>query len=265
MSGFDPAWLALREPVDHRSRNAALLEAVAARFAGREAITIIDLGCGTGSNLRALAPRLVGRQRWTLVDHDPALLTAARARTSDTRAARVLEVTFVQANLAADLDRALGEAPDLVTAAALFDLVSTAFIDRFVAAVTERRAAFYTVLTYDGMERWDPPHAADAAVHAAFLRHQARDKGFGPAAGPAATQALVSAFLARGYRVVTGDSPWVLGADDAELIAANAAGIAQAARESGEAPEADVEAWLAARRVATACIVGHQDLLAVPA
>ena len=80
MSGFDPAWLSLREPVDHRSRNAALLEAVAARFAGRDAIAVVDLGCGTGSNLRALAASLPRRQSWRLVDRDPALLGAARER-----------------------------------------------------------------------------------------------------------------------------------------------------------------------------------------
>jgi len=265
MSGFDPAWLSLREPVDHRSRNAALLEAVAARFAGREAIAVVDLGCGTGSNLRALAPLLDGRQRWRLVDHDPALLSAAKAGISAEVAARQIEVAFVQADLSTELDPVLGDGPDLVTAAALFDLVSAEFIDRFAAAVTERRAAFYTVLSYDGTERWEPPHPADAAIHGAFLRHQTRDKGFGPAAGPAATQALVSAFLGRGYRIATGDSPWVLGPEDAALMAANASGIAQAARETGEVNDGDVDAWLVARRTATACIIGHQDLLAVPA
>jgi SAM-dependent methyltransferase len=265
VSGFDPAWLELREAADHRARNGALLDAVAARFADREAITIVDLGCGTGSNLRALAPRLAGRQRWTLVDHDPALLSAAKSRVSAAIAGRDIEVAFVQADLVADLDRALGSAPDLATAAALFDLASAAFIDRFAEAVAARRAAFYTVLTYDGTERWEPPYESDAAVHAAFLRHQGRDKGFGPAAGPAATQALVSAFLARGYRVAAGDSPWVLGSDDAPLIAANAAGIAGAARETGELGHREIDAWLAARRTATSCIIGHQDVLAVPA
>jgi SAM-dependent methyltransferase len=265
VTGFDPAWLALREGADHRARNRALLDAVAARFAGRATITVVDLGCGTGSNLRALAPRLTGRQRWTLVDHDPALLSAAKTRVSGEFDGPDVEVAFAQADLSADLDGALGAAPDLVTAAALFDLVSAAFIDRFADAVAQRRAAFYTALTYDGTEGWHPPHAADAAIHGAFLRHLGGDKGFGPAAGREATQALVSAFLARGYRVATGDSPWILGHNDAALIAANAAGIAQAARDTGGVPDADVDAWLAARRTAAACTIGHQDLLAVPA
>lgn len=260
MSGFDPAWLDLREPADHRARNRALLEAVAARFAGRESVAVVDLGCGTGSNLRALSPHLPTRQRWTLVDNDPALLAAARARTAREDSPRV---TVLEADLASDTGRVLADAPDLVTAAALFDLASVAFIERFADAVATRGACFYTVLSYDGRHAWDEPHPADAAVHAAFLAHQARDKGFGPAAGPEATVTLVRAFLARGYRVVTGDSPWVLGPDDAALIAALMEGVADAVRETGAVPEPELSAWLAARRAAP-CVVGHQDVLALP-
>ena len=77
VSRFDERWLALREPCDHAARSGAL----AARFV--EAVgpspRLVDLGAGTGSNLRYLAPRLPTAQRWLLVDHDPALLRQARA------------------------------------------------------------------------------------------------------------------------------------------------------------------------------------------
>ena len=55
MSGFSADWLTLREPADHRARNPALVEALARHLGGR-AVRVTDLGCGTGSNLRALAP-----------------------------------------------------------------------------------------------------------------------------------------------------------------------------------------------------------------
>lgn len=73
VSGFDPTWLALREPADHRSRNQDVADALAARFALRDSVNVVDLGCGTGSNLRAMAELLPKNQSWTLVDHDPAL------------------------------------------------------------------------------------------------------------------------------------------------------------------------------------------------
>ena len=73
MSGFSSDWLKLRESADHRARNQELLAKLAACFAEREAILVADLGAGTGSNLRAIAPHLPSRQQWVLVDHDPVL------------------------------------------------------------------------------------------------------------------------------------------------------------------------------------------------
>jgi len=153
MSGFSSEWLALREAVDHRSRNPALRSKLAARFADRDDIFVVDLGAGTGSNLRAVAPVLPARQQWILIDHDPALLTTAFetiAQWSDSSHAvatgleistggKSLLIEFRQADLAAE-PAAWGDAsPDLVTAAALFDLVSEAWIDRFVVALARAR------------------------------------------------------------------------------------------------------------------------------
>ena len=80
MSGFAPEWLDLREGADHRSRNRKLERALAKHFDGWRPVTVVDLGCGTGSNLRATSPLLGPEQYWTLVDHDQALLDAAAQR-----------------------------------------------------------------------------------------------------------------------------------------------------------------------------------------
>src|SRR5436190_1876555 len=125
MAGFSPDWLALREPADHRARNAGLAAQVTAFLAGRDPVRIVDLGCGTGSNLRALAPHLGPRQHWTLVDVDAALLEAARGALDAWRTTAPgidLTIEFARADLNAELDRVLAPGADLVTAAALFDL-----------------------------------------------------------------------------------------------------------------------------------------------
>src|SRR5215510_5410508 len=80
MSGFSADWLDLREPADHRSRNRKLALALAKHFDGWRPITVVDLGSGTGSNLRATAPLLGPEQHWTLVDIDTGLLDAAVER-----------------------------------------------------------------------------------------------------------------------------------------------------------------------------------------
>ncbi len=276
MSGFSPDWLALREPVDHRSRDAALAVRVSSLFAARSDVSVVDLGCGAGSNIRATYKLLPATQDWTLVDYDARLLAVARQRLAawaDTctdagerldlvKAGKRLHVGFRQADLTQDLDAALGPAPDLVTASALFDLCSEAFIAAFAKAVVARKAAFYTVLTYDGLQTWTPAHAADAAMAAAFHAHQKTDKGFGRSAGPDAPAALARAFREAGVEVHEGNSPWRLGAADQRLIDDLAIGFAGAVAEHATVPANVVAAWRAQKR--TGAVVGHKDTLAVP-
>jgi len=278
VSGFSADWLALREPADHAGRNGDVLAALAAHFAGREEVAVIDLGCGTGSNLRATAAHLPARQRWLLVDNDPALLAAARVRlgqwAEDGEEARdalrlrhrgcELEVSFRHADLASDLEDVLAAEANLVTAAALFDLVSAAWIERFAGVVAKRRAAVYAALTYDGVEIWTPPHPADAEILAAFNDHQRSDKGFGPSAGPQAPAALARAFGAFAYDVRTGDSPTPFDKDgDAAVIRDIVECVSAAARDVGQVPASRIAEWVAARAGAS-CTIGHTDLLALP-
>lgn len=277
---FSPEWLALREPVDRRARDPRLAEQLRAHFADRVGIRVVDLGCGTGSNLRGTFQLLPDRQEWTLVDHDPELLTAARTALSawadrsepETRGTDGLTVwksdkrlciRFRQADLNASLDQALGASADLVTASAFFDLCSATFIGRLAAAVTARKAAFFTVLTYNGQQDWAPRHPADAHMLRAFVAHQAGDKGFGPAAGPSAPPALGATFQSAGYAVCEGDSPWRLGDGDRKLISELAAGFAAAVAETGQVDAATIAAWSAVAR--SAATVGHTDTLALPA
>jgi len=277
MSGFSTEWLALREPVDHRSRNAELAQTLSARFQSHDAIDVVDLGCGTGSNLRATAPLLPDAQNWTLVDYDERLLAAARetlaawADTSSTDGAililvkgrKRLRVQFRQADLNADLEGALGDKTHLVTASAFFDLCSVKFIKAFARAVAERRAVFHTVLTYNGIQRWVPRQPGDNAMIAAFHAHQLTDKGFGLSAGPTAPAHLADAFRLWDYSVLEGDSPWHLGPSDKALVTELATGFAAAVRETRRVDAKTIDAWLGIAR--TGAEVGHTDTLATPA
>jgi hypothetical protein len=154
--------------------------------------------------------------------------------------------------------------PDLVTAAALFDLVSESWIERFTTALAAGRIPFYTVLTHNREISWRPPHMSDAEVIEAFERHFSSDKGFGPSVGGAASQMLGEKLRAAGYEVMRAPSPWVLGERDRALIAELAAGWAKAVRETGTVQESVIVDWQRARTNAAACRVGHEDLLALP-
>lgn len=277
MSGFDAKWLDLREPADHRSRSEDLAKMLAREFGLRRHISVLDMGCGTGSNLRGTAPWLCDDQHWTLVDNDRALLSAAQARLSAWaersercgselvlhKGGKRIAVQLLRADLARDLDRVCAAAkPQLVTASALFDLASAEFISEMAAEVVRCRAAFYTVLTYNGRQRWSPKHDADAAMASAFRAHQTRDKGFGDAAGPMAPGLLLAAFDAAGYSVTEGDSAWRLEEGDEDLIAELIPGFAAAVRETGLVPAEKMASWLKVAR--TGALVGHTDTLALP-
>ena len=243
--GFSADWLALREPADHAARDGGLL-AAAAQVAGP---VIVDLGCGTGSTRRAFGG-LPGGAAWRMVDADEGLLRLAGG-----------EGFCLDLN---DVEALPLEGAGLVTASALFDLVSAEWVERFVARVAGLRLPVYAALSYDGVMAWEPALPEDAAVTAAFNRHQGGDKGFGPALGPKAADHLAARLRAAGYAVREADSPWRLGPDQAALQAELLGGIAQAA---GEAGCAGADAWLAARRAMLEqgeCQIGHRDLLALP-
>lgn len=278
MAGFSPDWLALREPADHAARNPQVLAAVGAHFAAKASLTIVDIGCGTGSNLRGSYAALPARQHWTLVDHDPALLALARetlTRWADeareqgeelvlAKGGKTITVDTRQVDLTRDLEWVLGWQPDLVTAAALFDLTSKRWIERFVAALASQRLPLYTVLTYDGRETWTPPHPSDARMLTAFKHHQQSDKGFGPATGPRATDIMAEAFRKSGFAVSIGDSAWRLDDRYRALAAELAQGVAQAVLETGHVDPGAVADWLAARRPAASALIGHHDFWARP-
>jgi SAM-dependent methyltransferase len=276
MSGFDAGWLALREPVDHASRHAGLAAQVREHFAGRESLVVVDLGCGTGSNLRALAPSLPPRQHWHLIDGDTALLAAARQWLSDWaddarstadgvelhKDGHWVEVSFECANLVTrDLDFAdLGAG--LITAAALFDLVSKDWLERLIACSARRRVPLYSVLNYDGTARWQPENPLDASVVAAFARHQRGDKGFGTALGPASGEIFAQLLAQHGYRAASGESPWELTERDAALIARLTQGFARAATEIEPEARNAYARWGADRAAATRVTIGHRDVFA---
>ena len=268
MSGFPAEWLALREDADRRATSAATLAALRrwavekARAAGR--LAIVDLGAGTGSALRRLAPVLSPRQSWLLVDVEPALLDVA-LRQRFTMGRRI-EVRMDLRNLTAP--KALAPCvigADLVTASALLDLTSASWCRALAHALAQAGAALYAPLTYDGRLALEPADALDETVRALVNAHQRRDKGFGPALGPAAAPAFMRLAAADGAVVRAARSDWLLTAAGAALIAPLLRGWVQAAGEMAHELRPSLGAWLRqrCRQLATDALrvrVGHLDV-----
>src|SRR5690606_21132607 len=105
----------------------------------------------------------------------------------------------------------------LVTASALLDLVSAAWLDALAARCADAETLVLFALTYDGRMQLEPREPDDAQVRELVNRHQRTDKGFGPALGPSAFAAALDAFAHHGYALRFEPSDWRLGPDDAAL------------------------------------------------
>ncbi|NBC12102.1 MAG: class I SAM-dependent methyltransferase [Gammaproteobacteria bacterium] len=297
MSDFSDAWLALRAPADTAARADELVQRLAGLAPAADGpLQVLDLGCGSGANLRHLAPLLAAvghrRQQWTCVDHDPALLARLPAGTGEWAGAAGLAcretddglqlaaggweavVATRRLDLAGDLRALPVPAGGLVTGSALLDLVSASWLDTLLARCRTNGCALLFTLSYDGRCTVSPAHGEDARVVGLVNRHQRTDKGFGPALGPAAAERAAARCRALGWRVEMAPSDWVLGTEAPDLQQALLAGWRDAAAEmaasSGAAlPASRLDAWLTARCGWVAAgrswlRVGHQDLLALP-
>jgi hypothetical protein len=277
MTGFSIDWLDLREGADQRAREHTLLEQaqlwLRTESGQRTDNTIVDLGAGTGSTLRAFdiaatPTAQITEQKspsWRLVDQDPALLEEAKTRHGVSHQLKTYELNLT------DIAALPLQGAKLVTASALFDLVSSNFIDSFVAALQsqcqQQPLGFYGALNYDGTTHWTPAHPLDEVVLSAFNRDQQRDKGFGLALGPDAGPYMEQVFKSSGFRVLSANSPWVLGEAETKLVNALISGIAEAVLNDPALDTKSLEDWVQFRKANAAtgtCVVGHTDLLALP-
>ncbi|MBR0787630.1 class I SAM-dependent methyltransferase [Bradyrhizobium manausense] len=265
MSGFSIEWLSLREPHDVRARNPIVLDAVSARFRSHPSLGIVDLACGTGATLRALAGRLPAQQRWDLVDNDPLLLATAGSGSSPGR----IDLNPIELDLTTGFEGVLNGRIDLVTTSALLDLVSDEWLARLVHCTRANALPVYAALSYDGRITLSPSHPLDAAVVSAVNAHQQTDKGFGPALGPSGAAVAISRFEEIGYSVTSGISDWAIGPGDQNMQAELLDGWAAAASEIRALSRADLDHWLNDRKNAlsdgiSTMRVGHVDFFASP-
>jgi predicted RNA methylase len=262
-----PEWLALREPADAAARAAEFVAPVARHLGTARPAVIHDLGSGTGSMARWLAPRLPGPQHWIMYDRDVDLLAHAMAGTALTAAdgapvtveTRQRDITRLTA---ADLAGAA-----LVTASALLDMFTAGELERVVAACAGTGCPALLTLSVVGRVEITPADPLDAEVMNAFNAHQRRTAGGRTLLGPDAPAAAAAAFRRRGVGVEVRPSPWRLGPGEAALTAEWLDGWLGAACE--QRPDLAVRvAGHAARRRAEASagrlrvVLHHEDLLA---
>ena len=286
---YSSTWLELREAADAEARAADLAEQVSRLLAGTAPLVIHDLGCGTGSMARWLAPRLPGPQHWMLHDRDPDLLNLATENLLAAGIPAKPVLGDLTAITAADL-----AGGSLVTASALLDLLTVDDMDALARACTTAGVPALLTLTVVGridLVPWEPldnvlcdafndhlrggaggaGHAGGDAGHAGGDAHPA--DGARRPLGPGSADAAAEAFRRHGATVLVRETPWRLGAARSDLIAEWLNGFVPAAARQlpGGGSDLDncVDSYLARRLEQAAAgelrvTVEHVDLLAIP-
>lgn len=264
MTGFSSQWLELREPIDHAARSDAVLSALNHYFMNDQELAITDIGCGTGSTIRALKGAMLKELSWHLIDNNDALLAEAKRHATHDQS------VCINADLSVSLDALFDPKPDLITTSAFLDLVSESWLQNFVEKTTSQKIPFYAALTYDGRGGTVPETPSEKAVLAAFNAHQKTDKGFGPALGPNAADTAIRLFEEAGYVICKDPSDWIAGPKHPDFQRMLLEGWKNAACEISPQNRSQFETWFAERSTLInngelSVTVGHKDFLAVPA
>jgi SAM-dependent methyltransferase len=247
---FSESWLSLREPADAAARAAELVGMIPGPVR-----VIRDLGCGTGSLGRWLAPRLPQPQHWIMADRDPELLEYARDHMPFDGVTVETALSDVTGLTAADLD-----GTDLVTCSALLDLLTADEVDALAAVCAVHRTPALFTLSVVGEVAFDPPDPLDATIAAAFNAHQRRTVGGRRLLGPESATTAEAAFRRHGATVEIRPSPWRLASDSA-LAGEWLKGWVSAAQD--QSPDLDPGDYVRRRLGDGASVtVGHADLLA---
>ena len=176
-------------------------------------------------------------------------------------------IETVRLDLARGLNQLEFPAGCLITASALFDLVSRPWLEQLIARIEQTDAAILWTLTYDGRITIDPADDGDDAIIACQNLHQSTDKGFGPALGTDAWLVAQSLLAQAGFEVHVVDSSWQCGKGDQALLKTLIEGWASAATEIAPDESRAIEQWCRQRlrQVASGKLevsVGHQDIAA---
>jgi hypothetical protein len=264
------SWLTLREPADAAARSGELVESLLSHLLGGRDLVVHDLGSGSGSMARWLAPQLPGAQHWVLYDRDLELLAMAPADPPTVPAGSGPVSLETRRRDITRLDPEELSGAGLVTASALLDMLTAEELDRLVASCAGAGCPVLVTLSVVGRVELEPADPLDEVVQRAFNAHQRRDDGAGLLLGPDAVDRAVSAFAGRGLDVVVRPSPWLLGSNHALLASVWFEGWLGAALEQQPGLQ-DLTISYRKRRLVEAIsgrlevTVHHQDLLAIPA
>jgi len=232
-NSFETNWLDRRYDYDNAARNKKVEEACLNYLQNKTSVTILDIGSGTGSNCLYFLEKMPAIQNWIFVEHDEHLTKYALERIKKhvselgysvevapqklilQKDNRQIEITYITDSFM-DLDKKVDLSKvDLVTAGAVFDLLSfKQFVD-VATIVLENEIALLATMNYAEMN-FSPEEASDVLFIEKYEKHMSRPQEFGKAMGKDCSRSMVKFFKKHQKEVVYGSSVWKLNGDEEE-------------------------------------------------
>ena len=285
----DPVvWLEHRYPCDVEARNANIEKKFLEYFSQRERLRIMDAGSGTGSNFRYYFSKLPEQQEWVLLEQDAKLLEACRERLTSfaqenqyqlerktdgyliKSGRKQANIRFLQGKLEDVKTLTDLEQLDVITANALFDLVSYEQFDAFAAQI-----ACYQVCLMASLNYYETSFLPFSSIDGRFLQyfhtHMTRPQDFGEAMGPNCTEEMLDLLAAHEMKCEQEGSQWHLKRYDTTMQHYILHFMEHAIRDLNlsEKEIEEMESWLENKQQMSRdhqleIIVDHSDIFAYP-
>jgi hypothetical protein len=228
-------WHDERFKYDCEARNQKVEQACFHHFYGKNEMTIVDLGSGTGSNCLYFFEKFPSQQDWIFIEKDEKISQYALNRLGIEADKKGYEVTHATNSLVlkkedrnvkikyitdsflnlvdlVDLDKV-----DLVMASAVFDLISfSQFVD-FGSVLLEKNLPLLTTLNYAEMN-FNSDAPSDVVFIEKYESFMNRPQEFGKAMGKKCPRILVDFFQKQEAKVEYGSSIWKLEGESAQVM-----------------------------------------------
>lgn len=220
-------WLDHRYACDAEARNANIEKKFLEFFSEKEAITIMDAGCGTGSNFQYYFEKLPNHQEWVFLDCENSLLEACRTKLHDfakknhyqykeQNGSISIKAGRKQANVRtvggelAEVEKHTDlKETDVITANALFDLLSYDQFDHFACKLSAYNVCLMATLNYYETS-FLPFSEDDGRFVRYFHTHMTRPQKFGAAMGPNCTEEMLDLLTEHQMMIEQEGSQWHL-------------------------------------------------------
>ena len=286
----DPAqWLAHRFACDAEARHPEIEHKFLSFFEQHQtALHVVDVGSGTGANLRYYFDRIPHTQTWTLIEQSSHLLGECRHSLATfaqkhgygwhpqgdtfllTDAGKTAAITLIQGSI--DRIEQLVDLPqaDVVTANAVFDLLSFEQFDALVSTLAQHDVCLLATLNYYETS-FLPFSERDHQFVDWYHMHMKRPQPMGIAMGPDCSEEMLDLLAQHHMLIEQESSQWHLKKGECTLHRYLLHFMEQAIAELSLSPEEqrDFEAWLTrkkelCRQRELEIIVDHSDIFAYP-